>query len=173
MQRSMGCESGIRAVFGYGTPMWLFGTPGSRIRSTQAGCAAPGSPPTTPASPWRWRYAAPISRPARRNRYPFRPRPRTAGLVPRQQYVRVRRGERAVIQSSGERRTACSLRSSIVAWVVFPEPGRPHTIISLARLAEPSIGNQWRKWRIPVKTMATPTLSAAAITSSSRTEPPG
>ena len=32
---------------------------------------------------------------------------------------------------------------------------------------------QWRKWRIPVKTMARPASSAAAITSSSRIEPPG
>jgi hypothetical protein len=32
---------------------------------------------------------------------------------------------------------------------------------------------QWRKWRWPVKTMAMPCSSAAAITSSSRTEPPG
>ena len=32
---------------------------------------------------------------------------------------------------------------------------------------------QWRKWRAPVKTMATSRSSAAAITSSSFTEPPG
>ena len=32
---------------------------------------------------------------------------------------------------------------------------------------------QCRKWRMPVKTMAMPALSAAAITSSSRREPPG
>ena len=32
---------------------------------------------------------------------------------------------------------------------------------------------QCRKWRIPVNTMAMPAASAAAITSSSRTEPPG
>src|SRR3546814_15746326 len=32
---------------------------------------------------------------------------------------------------------------------------------------------QWRKWRIPVNTMARPAWSAAAITSSSRREPPG
>ena len=34
-------------------------------------------------------------------------------------------------------------------------------------------GNQWRKWRIPVKTMAMSRRSAAAITSASFTEPPG
>src|SRR4029077_13578638 len=33
--------------------------------------------------------------------------------------------------------------------------------------------SQCRKWRIPVKTMASPSRSAAAITSASRTEPPG
>src|ERR1700691_5211473 len=33
--------------------------------------------------------------------------------------------------------------------------------------------DQWRKCRIPVKTIAIPALSAAAITSLSRTEPPG
>ena len=33
--------------------------------------------------------------------------------------------------------------------------------------------DQWRKWRVPVKTIATPARSAAAITASSRTEPPG
>src|SRR6266849_4924509 len=32
---------------------------------------------------------------------------------------------------------------------------------------------QWRKWRTPVKTIARPCWSAAAITSSSRAEPPG
>jgi hypothetical protein len=32
---------------------------------------------------------------------------------------------------------------------------------------------QCRKWRIPVKTMARPAASAAAITSSSRIDPPG
>ena len=32
---------------------------------------------------------------------------------------------------------------------------------------------QWRKWRSPVKTMARPCSSAAAMASSSRTEPPG
>src|SRR4051794_34443250 len=32
---------------------------------------------------------------------------------------------------------------------------------------------QWRKWRIPVNTIAKPASSAAAITSSSRIEPPG
>src|SRR5467141_304913 len=34
-------------------------------------------------------------------------------------------------------------------------------------------GNQWRKCRTPVNTMASPSSSAAAITSSSRTLPPG
>ena len=33
--------------------------------------------------------------------------------------------------------------------------------------------HQWRKWRRPVKTIATPASSAAAMTSSSRIEPPG
>src|SRR5882762_10878725 len=32
---------------------------------------------------------------------------------------------------------------------------------------------QCRKWRMPVKTMARPSRSAAAMTSGSRTEPPG
>ena len=32
---------------------------------------------------------------------------------------------------------------------------------------------QWRKWRTPVKTMATPRRSATATTSASRTDPPG
>ncbi len=32
---------------------------------------------------------------------------------------------------------------------------------------------QWRKWRMPVNTIATSLASAAAITSSSRIEPPG
>ena len=33
--------------------------------------------------------------------------------------------------------------------------------------------DQWRKWRSPVKTMATPSSLALAMFSSSRTEPPG
>ena len=33
--------------------------------------------------------------------------------------------------------------------------------------------DQWRKWRVPVKTIATPARSAAAITASSRIDPPG
>ena len=33
--------------------------------------------------------------------------------------------------------------------------------------------HQWRKWRVPVSTMAMPCSSAAAMTSSSRTLPPG
>ena len=33
--------------------------------------------------------------------------------------------------------------------------------------------SQWRKWRVPVKTIAMSYLSAAAITSASLTEPPG
>ena len=41
------------------------------------------------------------------------------------------------------------------------------------RAVGPTAGGQCRKCRIPVKTMAMPSLSAAAITSSSRTEPPG
>jgi len=36
-----------------------------------------------------------------------------------------------------------------------------------------SFADQCRKWRMPVKTMAMPRRSAAAITSLSRTEPPG
>src|ERR1700746_964131 len=48
-------------------------------------------------------------------------------------------------------------------------------------LTDPSLGDtagarhnaQWRKWRRPVKTIVAPACSAAAITSSSRFEPPG
>ena len=32
---------------------------------------------------------------------------------------------------------------------------------------------QWKKWRVPVRYIVTPAACAAAITSSSRTEPPG
>src|ERR687887_241977 len=38
---------------------------------------------------------------------------------------------------------------------------------------DPSPLTQWRKWRRPVKSIVMPCSSAAAITSSSRTEPPG
>src|SRR5205807_10024415 len=41
-----------------------------------------------------------------------------------------------------------------------------------ARLGHPRFV-QWRKWRTPVKTIAAPASSAAAIDSLSRTEPPG
>src|SRR5580698_8810727 len=37
----------------------------------------------------------------------------------------------------------------------------------------PGFPQPCRKWRIPVKTIASPNRSAAAITSGSRTEPPG
>src|ERR1700691_2074849 len=37
----------------------------------------------------------------------------------------------ATIQSSGEKRMACSSLSRAVAWVVLPEPGRAQTRMSL------------------------------------------
>jgi hypothetical protein len=40
-------------------------------------------------------------------------------------------------------------------------------------IATGACADQCRKWRIPVKTMAMPRRLAAAITSLSRTEPPG
>src|SRR5258708_251313 len=47
--------------------------------------------------------------------------------------------ERASIHSSGEKRTAPSLFSSILASVVLPEPGNPHTMISLGPVLDFSI----------------------------------
>ena len=41
------------------------------------------------------------------------------------------------------------------------------------RAAPSGAGDQWRKWRSPVKTMAIPCSSAASITSASRMLPPG
>ena len=34
-------------------------------------------------------------------------------------------------------------------------------------------GTQWKKWRVPVKYSVNPAAAAAAMTSSSRIEPPG
>ena len=62
-----------------------------------------------------------------------------------------------------------------------PPPDRPHhrfrpRIWSLWR-PDPRRnrlgGRQWRKWRSPVKTIATPSSSARAMFASSRTDPPG
>src|SRR5689334_10331530 len=43
--------------------------------------------------------------------------------------------ESAAIHSSGQKRTASSLRCSSLATVVLPEPGKPHTMINLPAAA--------------------------------------
>ena len=50
---------------------------------------------------------------------------------------------------------------------------RPRLLVRAARAVALDRAHQWRKWRRPVKTIATPASSAAATTSSSRIEPPG
>jgi hypothetical protein len=58
-----------------------------------------------------------------------------------------------------------------------PRPSRPKRVPGhRCRVPGPSSARcpaQWRKCRMPVKTMAMPASSAAAITSSSRIDPPG
>ena len=51
-----------------------------------------------------------------------------------------------------------------------PLMAHPHRPFEAARLR---LGHQWRKWRSPVNTIATPRASAAAIVLSSFTDPPG
>src|SRR5580658_9907106 len=49
----------------------------------------------------------------------------------------------------------------------------PRERVLAAAAADDQYLHQWRKWRIPVNTMAMPCSSAAAMTSASRFEPPG
>jgi glutamate dehydrogenase len=50
---------------------------------------------------------------------------------------------------------------------------QPKLTIAANLIGDLARGYQWRKWRTPVKTIARPASSAAAITSLSRIEPPG
>src|SRR5207244_3300403 len=52
-------------------------------------------------------------------------------------------------------------------------PELPHERVLAPAAADDEDAHQWRKWRTPVKTMATPCASAARMTSSSRVLPPG
>src|SRR5882724_10617837 len=52
-------------------------------------------------------------------------------------------------------------------------PELPHERVLAPAAADDEHAHQWRKWRTPVKTMATPCASAARMTSSSRVLPPG
>ena len=64
---------------------------------------------------------------------------------------------------------ARAIRSARAATAAPPGPS-PGTAATTDRGA---LTAQWRKWRWPVKTMAMPCSSAAAMTSASRTLPPG
>src|SRR6185437_1179397 len=55
---------------------------------------------------------------------------------------------------------------------LWPDPVEAVGSGKPARGSRPAV-TQWRKWRVPVNTMATLCASAAAITLSSLTEPPG
>src|SRR4029077_10759995 len=52
------------------------------------------------------------------------------------------------------------------------DPGGHGRILPWASRTSPD-EDQWRKWRVPVRTTAIPRASAAASTSSSPLEPPG
>ena len=73
---------------------------------------------------------------------------------------------------------AWPLHSLVAACLLTTAPRLPlaaasSAVCSIALRPRLLLLGQWRKWRRPVKTIAIPRASAAAITSASFTEPPG
>ena len=106
---------------------------------------------TTALCGWYWRSTSPM--------------PVVDRLQPGRQRLRARCGSRRSRRRPGAGRRRRSRRNR---WSAGRDRCR-----GCARDARPGSASQCRKWRTPVNTIATPRSSAAAITSSSRIEPPG